>query len=62
MAKIKVLDAAQEVGMEEDKLLSKLKGMGVKLKEKKEEEPDRDEGLAPDEKVIERDDMREVVE
>jgi translation initiation factor IF-2 len=62
MAKIKVLDAAQEVGMEEDKLLSKLKGMGVKLKEKKEEEPDRDEGLAPDEKVIERDEMREVVE
>jgi translation initiation factor IF-2 len=62
MAKIKVLDAAQEVGMEEDKLLSKLKGMGVKLKEKKDEEVPGDEVLAPGEKVIERDEMREVVE
>ena len=62
MAKIKVLDVAQEVGMEEDKLLSKLKGMGVKIKEKKEEEAEGGEGLAPDEKVIERDEMREVVE
>lgn len=62
MAKIKVLDVAQEVGMEEDKLLSKLKGLGVKIKEKKEEETQGEEGLAPDEKVIERDEMREVVE
>ncbi len=62
MAKIKVLDVAQEVGMEEDKLLSKLKGMGVKIKDKKEEEAEGVEVLAPDEKVIERDETREVVE
>ncbi len=62
MAKIKVLDLAQEVGMEEDKLLSKLKGMGVKVKEKKEEEAEGHEGLAADERVIERDEVSEVVE
>ncbi len=62
MSKIKVLDLAQEVGMEEDKLLSKLKGMGVKVKEKKEEEAEGREGLAPDERVIERDEVSEVVE
>jgi translation initiation factor IF-2 len=62
MAKVKVLDAAQEVGMEEGKLLSKLKGMGVKIKEKKQEETQVDEDLAPDERVIERDESREVVE
>ncbi len=62
MSKIKVLDLAQEVGMEEDKLLSKLKGMGVKVKEKAAEEAEGQEGLAPDEKVIERDEMSEIVE
>jgi translation initiation factor IF-2 len=62
MSKIKVLDLAQEVGMEDDKLLSKLKGMGVKVKEKTEEEAEGQEGLAPDEKVIERDEMSEIVE
>ncbi len=62
MSKIKVLDLAQEVGMEEKKLLSKLKGMGVKVKEKKEEEAEGQEGLAPDERVIERDEMSEIVE
>ena len=62
MAKIKVLDVAREVGMEEDKLLSKLKGMGVKIKEKEDEETQSDEGLASDERVIERDEVKEVVE
>jgi translation initiation factor IF-2 len=62
MAKIKVLDVAQEVGMEEDKLLSKLKGMGVKIKEKKAEESQLEEGLAADERIIERDETMEVVE
>jgi translation initiation factor IF-2 len=62
MSKIKVLDLAQEVGMEDDKLLSKLKGMGVKVKEKTEEEAEGQEGLAPDERVIERDEMSEIVE
>ena len=34
MAKIKVLDLAREVGMEDEKLLLKLRRMGVKVKEK----------------------------
>jgi translation initiation factor IF-2 len=62
MAKIKVLDMAQEVGMEEDKLLSKLKGMGLKIKDKKAEESQEEEGLAAGERIIERDETREVVE
>ena len=62
MAKIKVLDVAQEVGMEEDKLLSKLKGMGVKIKEKKAEESQLEEGLETGERIIERDETMEVVE
>jgi len=61
MAKIKVLDLAREVGMEDDKLLMKLKRMGVKMKDKMPEEPEK--ALAPsDEKVIERDAGKEVVE
>jgi hypothetical protein len=32
MTKSKVLDLAREVGMEDDKLLLKLKRMGVKVK------------------------------
>ena len=62
MAKIKVLDVAQEVGMDEDKLLSKLKGMGVKIKEEKAEEAQLEEGLATDERIIDRDETSEVVE
>jgi hypothetical protein len=41
MAKIKVLDLAREVGMEDDKLLQKLKRMGVKVKDKKSLEPEK---------------------
>ena len=37
MAKIKVLDLARDVGIEDDKLLLKLKRMGVKVKDKKSE-------------------------
>ena len=41
MTKVKVLDLAREVGMEDDKLLMKLKRMGVKMKDKKVEEPEK---------------------
>jgi translation initiation factor IF-2 len=61
MAKSKVLDLAREVGMEDGKLLRKLKGMGVKVKDKKAEEPSKTVSLS-DERVIERDSEKEVVE
>ena len=61
MAKIKVLDLATEVGMEDDKLVRKLKRMGLKVKDKKVAEPEK--VLSPsDEKIIERDSAKEVVE
>jgi translation initiation factor IF-2 len=61
MAKIKVLDLAREVGMEDDKLLLKLKRMGVKVKDKKPAEPEK--GISPsDEKVIGRDSGKEIIE
>jgi hypothetical protein len=41
MTKSKVLDLAREVGMEDDKLLLKLKRMGVKVKDKKGAEPEK---------------------
>jgi translation initiation factor IF-2 len=60
MAKVKVLDLAASVGMEDDKLLLKLKRMGVKVKDKKPTEPEK---VSPsDEKVIERDSEKEVLE
>jgi translation initiation factor IF-2 len=60
MAKVKVLDLAASVGMEDDKLLLKLRRMGVKVKDKKPVEPEK---LFPsDEKVIERDSGKEVIE
>ena len=61
MTKIKVLDLAREVGMEDEKLLLKLKRMGVKMKDKKSEEP---ESMKPssDERVIERDSEKEIIE
>jgi translation initiation factor IF-2 len=61
MAKIKVLDLAKEVGMEDEKLLQKLKKMGVKVKDKKPEEAEKTVSLS-DERVIERDAGKEVVE
>ncbi len=61
MAKVKVLDLAKEVGMEDDKLLQKLKQMGLKVKDKK-PEPAPKEAASSDEKVIERDAEKEVVE
>jgi translation initiation factor IF-2 len=61
MTKSKVLDLAQEVGMEDDKLLLKLKRMGVKVKDKKLAEPEKK--VSPsDEKIIERDAEKEIVE
>jgi translation initiation factor IF-2 len=61
MTKSKVLDLAREVGMEDDKLLMKLKRMGVKVKDKKLAEPE--EKLSPsDEKIIERDSEKEIIE
>jgi len=61
MTKSKVLDLAREVGMEDDKLLLKLKRMGVKVKEKKLAEPEKK--VSPlDEKIIERDSEKEIVE
>src|SRR3990172_2548178 len=60
MAKIKVLDLATEVGIEDDKLLLKLKRMGVKMKDKKAES---EKPVPPsDEKVIGRDAEKEIVE
>ena len=60
MAKVKVLDLAASVGMEDDKLLLKLRRMGVKVKDKK---PMEAEKVSPsDEKIIERDSEKEVVE
>ena len=60
MAKVKVLDLAASVGMEDDKLLLKLRRMGVKVKDKKSLEPEK---LSPsDEKIIERDSEKEVIE
>ncbi|HSB07549.1 MAG TPA: translation initiation factor IF-2 [Thermodesulfobacteriota bacterium] len=61
MTKIKVLDLAREVGMEDDKLLMKLKRMGVKVKDKKSEEPEKMKSSS-DERVIERDAEKEVIE
>jgi translation initiation factor IF-2 len=63
MAKVKVLDLdlAGEVGVGDEKLLLKLKRMGLKVKDKK---PEASEKAAPlsDEKIIERDAEKEVVE
>ena len=61
MSKIKVLDLARDVGMEDDKLLLKLKRMGVKVKDKKAEEPEKTASTS-DEKIIERDADKEVIE
>ena len=60
MAKVKVLDLAREVGMEDDKLLLKLRRMGVKVKDKKPMEPEKT--LLSDEKIIERGSEKEIVE
>ncbi len=61
MTKSKVLDLAREVGMEDDKLLLKLRRMGVKVKDKKLAEPEKK--VSPsDEKIIERDSEKEVIE
>ncbi len=61
MTKSKVLDLAREVGMEDDKLLLKLKRMGVKVKDKTPAEPEK-KVSAQDEKIIERDSEKEIVE
>jgi translation initiation factor IF-2 len=61
MTKSKVLDLAREVGMEDDKLLLKLKRMGVKVKDKKLAEPEK-KASPSDEKIIERDAEKEIVE
>jgi translation initiation factor IF-2 len=60
MTKIKVLDLAREVGIEDDELLLKLKRMGVKVKDKKPEELEKT--ALSDEKIIERDSEKEIVE
>jgi len=61
MTKVKVLDLAREVGMEDDKLLMKLKRMGVKMKDKKSEEPESVKPLS-DERVIGRDAEKVIIE
>ncbi|MCX8116374.1 MAG: translation initiation factor IF-2 [Desulfobacterota bacterium] len=61
MGKVKVLDLASEVGVGDDKLLKKLKQMGVKVKEKK-AEASESPSLPSDERIIEKDDQKEVVE
>ena len=61
MGKVKVLDLATEVGMEDDKLLLKLRRMGLKVKDKKIVEPAK--VVTPsDEKIIGRDSEKEIVE
>lgn len=61
MAKIKVLDLAHEVGMEDEKLLLKLKKMGVKVKEKQPIETDK-KVSSSEERVIEKDSEKEIIE
>src|SRR5512137_3188944 len=61
MTKSKVLDLAREVGMGDDKLLLKLKRMGVKVRDKKETEPEK-KVSSSDEKVIKTDSEKEIVE
>jgi translation initiation factor IF-2 len=61
MTKVKVLDLAREVGMEDDKLLLKLKRMGVKVKDKKPVEAEKTASPL-DEKIIGRDSEKEIVE
>jgi translation initiation factor IF-2 len=61
MTKSKVLDLAREVGMEDDKLILKLKRMGLKVKDKKLAEPEK-KVFTSDEKIIERDSEKEIVE
>src|SRR5512137_1464293 len=61
MTKVKVLDLAREVGMEDDKLLLKLKRMGVKVRDKKVAEPEK-KVSSSDEKIIVRDSEKEIVE
>jgi len=61
MTKSKVLDLAREVGMGDDKLLLKLKRMGVKVRDKKVPEPEK-KVSSSDEKIIERDSEKEIVE
>ena len=61
MAKIKVLDVAREVGMEDEKLLLKLRRMGVKVKDKKPAEAEK--AVSPTgEKIIEKDAEKEIIE
>ena len=61
MTKVKVLDLARDVGIEDDKLLLKLKRMGVKVKDKRSAEPEKQ--VSPsDERIIERDSEKEIVE
>ena len=61
MTKSKVLDLAREVGMEDDKLLQKLKRMGVKVRDKKVAEPEK-KASSSDEKIIERNSEKEIIE
>jgi len=61
MTKSKVLDLAREVGMEDDKLLLKLKRMGVKVRDKQVAEPEK-KVSSSDEKIIKRDSEKEIVE
>jgi len=61
MAKVKFLDLASEVGVGDDKLLQKLKRMGLKVKDKKPEVSEK--AASPsDEKIIEKNAEKEVVE
>lgn len=61
MGKVKVLDLAGEVGVGDDKLLQKLKRMGLKVKDKK-PEPTEKASSPSDEKIIEKDAEKEVIE
>ncbi len=61
MAKVKVLDLASEVGIGDDKLILKLKRMGMKVKDKK-PEPAEKAASPSDEKIIEKNAEKEVVE
>ena len=61
MAKSKVLEITNELLGEDDKLIQKLKQLGVKVKDRKSQEPEKTTGMS-DEKIIKREAEKEVVE
>lgn len=61
MVKIKVLELTSDLLGEDDKLIQKLKQLGVKVRNRKSEELEKTTGRS-DEKIIKRDAEKKVVE